>query len=103
LPDHSVPATLEGGAQGVAVGGVLEQLVVGEPGGQPLQPVDEGAFGQPVLRAGPEPVARVDHDRDAGEPAGDATHDPGLGVVGVQDVELEGADRADEFAKGREV
>ena len=38
VADHPVPATLEGGPQGVAVLGVLEQLVVGEAGGQPLQP-----------------------------------------------------------------
>ena len=103
VADDPVPPTLEHPPKGVAVSGILEELVVGEPDGQRLQAVDEDSLAQPVLGPGPQPVAGVDDHGDPGEPAGDAPHDPCLGVVGVQDVEVERADDAEQLAERRKV
>ncbi len=66
--------------------GVLDQLGVGEAGGDALEREHGGASGALAV-ADVQTVVRVHHDRHPGEPSDDAAVDTGLGVVGVDDVE----------------
>ena len=66
--------------------GVLDQLGVGEAGGDALEDEHDGAS-EAAAVAEVEAVVRVDHDRDTGEPGDDPAVDARLGVVGVDDVD----------------
>ena len=76
---------------------------MGEPDSDRLQHVDEGPLAPSVLGPRPETVAGVDHDRHSREPAGDASHDPGLRVVGVQDVQMQSTNGPEQLEAGLEI
>ena len=101
--DHLCPTRAHHAAQGPSVCGVLIELGVGEQRCEALDPQDEGLLQHAVVRTQPESVAGVDDDGNSGRASQDPSEHAGLGIVRVQDVQLQPAQRAEQLTRGGEV
>ncbi len=103
VADHLPAAAFQEAAQCVGVLGVLEEFKVGEPDREGLGAIHERPLQPRVLGFGPQAVAGVHHHWDAGQPPRDASHHASFGVVGVQYVQVQPTDGAEQFNKGGQV
>ncbi len=71
----------------VSVFWILDQLGVGEPGGEGFEGVDDQPANPWVIGGGIEAMNGVDYARDAAEAPENTSVQTWLGVVGVEDVE----------------